>query len=78
MKRLKLTTIGVLFAGNRKVYTYTAPIRHGIKLGDEVVVDSPWGGPTVVFVVKIDKSPDVPIGWTLATLKRIRARLVPL
>lgn len=78
MKKPKLTTIGVLFAGNRKVYTYSAPLRHGIKLGDEVVVDSPWDGPKVVFVVKIDKTPDVPTGWTLDAIKRIRARVVPL
>lgn len=78
MRKIKLTTIGVLFAGNRRVYTYTAPARHGIKLGDEVIVDSPWGGPKVVFVVKIDKKPSVPLGWSLETLRPIRAKLVPL
>lgn len=77
-KKPKLVTIGVRFPGSRNVYTYTAPLRHGIKLGDEVVVDSPYGGPQVVFVVRIDKRPYVPCGYTIDTLKRIRARLVEI
>lgn len=74
----KLTTVGVLFAGNRRVYTYTVPLKHSIKLGDEIVVDSVYGGPTIVFVVRIDKRPTPPQGWTVDTLKRVRARVVPL
>lgn len=48
-------TVGVLFPGNAKVYTYLVRRGHRLKLGDEVVVDAPWGGPKTVFVVRIDK-----------------------
>lgn len=48
-------TIGVLFPGSARVYTYLIRRGHKCKLGDELVVDSPWGGPKTVFVVRIDK-----------------------
>lgn len=55
MKMKAKTTIGVLFPGNARVYTYIIRKGHRCKLGDELVVDSPWGGPKTVFVVRIDK-----------------------
>lgn len=72
------TTVGVLFPGNARVYTYAVKLKHGIKLGDEVVVDSPFGGPKIVFVVRVDKAPNVPEGYDLETLKPIRGRVVPV
>lgn len=53
------TTVGILFPGNRQVYTYLIRKNHGVKLGDEIVVDSPYGGPKTVFVVRLDKFPQV-------------------
>lgn len=50
-----LLTVGVLFPGNSKVYTYLVRRGHKLKLGDELVVDSPYGGPKTVFLVRIDK-----------------------
>jgi hypothetical protein len=50
-------TVGVLFPGNSRVYTYLIRRGHRVKLGDELVVDSPFGGPKTVFVVRIDKKP---------------------
>lgn len=52
-------TVGVLFPGNARVYTYLIRKGHRVKLGDELVVDSPWGGPKTVFVVRLDKSAQV-------------------
>lgn len=56
-KKYSYSTIGIRFAsGSYTVYTYL--IRRGakVKLGDELVLDTPRG-PAVGFVVRIDKTP---------------------
>lgn len=57
-KRTKpLSTIGVRFPETPvKVYTYQIPRGSKVHLGQELVADTPRG-PAVVFVVRIDKTP---------------------
>lgn len=67
------TTVGVRFpCGNvSKVYTYRIAASTELHLGQEVVVDTD-DGPKIVFVVRVDKSANVPSGYTLLGLKKIR------
>jgi hypothetical protein len=51
------TTIGVRFPGTIRAYTYKALRKYELKVGDEVVVDSPSSGPVVVIVVSVDQVP---------------------
>jgi hypothetical protein len=76
MVKRKKTTVGVVFPHVFKIYTYVVPVRHGIKVGDYLSVDTPWGPGKVVRVVRIDSKPVVPEGYTMRTLKKVRARFV--
>ncbi len=70
------TTVGVLFPGSAKVYTYLIRKGHRCKLGDELVVDSPWGGPKTVFLVRIDKKP-VPFD-PLISYKQVTRKVITI
>lgn len=58
-------TIGVRFKDSRtgdpteKEYTYKAPDAMGLVVGDQVVVDSPFGGYVVVIVTRVDGFPNI-------------------
>jgi hypothetical protein len=70
-------TIGVRFSSNPStIYTYgvSKKVQKKLKLGDELVVENERGT-SVVFVVRIDKNPDLTFG---ADLKRITKKVVVL
>jgi len=71
MKPKGCTTIGVRFSGASRVYTYKVRRGHGIKRGDMCAVESPLDGPALVFVVRVDKDPVIPLGFSMKTLKKI-------
>lgn len=76
--KVKVTTVAVRFSGKAQIYTYK--IRQGVKLvpGDLCVADSPYNGPTIVFVVRVDKTPKIPDGYTLESLKWLEQKVVNL
>jgi hypothetical protein len=77
-KQEKFYTIGVRFArGPDKIYTYK--VRKGAKvhLGQELVADTPFGT-TLVFVVRIDKTPQKPEEDRFIVLKYIEKKVVAL
>lgn len=76
--RSAYTTIGVRFSGHSRVYTYKVRRGHGLKRGDLCAVDTPSTGPTLVFVVRVDKEPVIPAGFSLKTLKEIEGVVRPL
>lgn len=56
LKKDSRLTVGVLFPGDRQVYTYLVRKGHKLKLCDELVADSPYDGPQIAFLVRIDKT----------------------
>lgn len=68
LKRASVRTVGVVFPGSFKMYTYRIPAYFAPYRGQSliVVVD---GMPKVVFVVALN--PPVPEGFSAATLKPI-------
>lgn len=57
-KRL-FTLVGVQFEGNCKVYDYIWTGKDEVKLGDTVVVETPWEGTKQVTVVQVMKDMDL-------------------
>ncbi len=51
-------TVGVRFGAGR-VYTYRVKRTANVKLGDQLIAQTPWG-PKACFVVRIDSVPTVP------------------
>lgn len=74
------TTVGVRFfssSESRKVYTYFISRKVKLRMGQELLVDAPWGGPTVVFVVRIDRRKPEPLQAGI-TYKTVRALIVDI
>jgi hypothetical protein len=72
------TTVGVRFSGKSKVYTYRVKNSAGLKRGDLCTVESPFEGPALVFVVRVDAKPTLPDEFTVETLKWIQGKVVEL
>ena len=53
------TTIEVVFRGSAQRYVYKAKLKEDIKKGDQVIVDSPKTGLTIVEVVNVHAVPKV-------------------
>lgn len=65
----RLTTCAVRFAATpEKIYTYKVK-RGRVKLGDELIADTPRG-PAVVFVVRLDANAQPVEGVELKTITR--------
>lgn len=72
------TTVGVRFTGKAMIYTYKIHRKAQLVPGDLCVAESPYNGPVVVFVVRIDKEPKIPDGYTMDSLKWLEYKVVPL
>lgn len=77
-KATDFTTVGVRFSGKGKVYTYLVKKKADLKRGDLVTVESPFEGPAIVFVVKVDSRPVYPENYDETTLKWIQGKVVEL
>lgn len=75
-RKRQYQTIGVRFIGTANIYTYKAPIKAKIILGDLLYVESPFKGPSLVAVVQLNAP--MPDGFTMDTLKPIKGKVVLL
>lgn len=78
VKSPDFTTVGVRFSGKGKIFTYLMKKKADLKRGDLAVVESPFEGPAIVFVVRVDGHPVYPADYDETTLKWIQGKVVEL
>lgn len=78
VKKEKLKTIGVRFTSGGMIYTYKIRAGAKVHLGQELIATGYNNERKGVWVVRIDKTPQIPCGYTMESLKQITEKVAPI